>query len=291
VTGDPKKFFGDANEAGKSLTGSLNLLKNSIDKVGDAVLVTPFKWLSEAINLVPTPLAAVIAGMAALSILGQVSSFLWGGIAAWKGFGLAISAVSRALGTSLFLNLGLIVESLGGATDGFLALGAAIEATPVGWILTGLAAIAAALLGIYEMAKHRDDMVKALPQGGSINQFTGAYVGPDGSIAGAGGLGGLSGLWSHWSELWNGPAQQSDTSPAPAPRSELKPPSSPSRLPAFGGASPSSASGSANNQVNGQVVVTFENAPPNLTTRKVQSDNPNVDLDVNMGYGMMAVPF
>lgn len=248
ATGDPRKFFDDASNASDTLAGSLNQLKTSIDQVGERWLALPFKWLTGGLNAAHGAVAALVVGLGGLSILGNVVP--------WFATGANnVLLLARAIGTGLVLNLGLLTEALGFSSGGILAFGAAIEATPVGWILTGIAAIAGALYGLYELWNHWKEVKESLAAGVGqvqdlgISPFTGEML--------------------------------------PSQRANLAPPS-PSRAPAFGGTPATGAA--ANNQVNGNVTVTFENAPPNLTVKKAQSDNPNVDVDVNMGYGLMAVP-
>jgi hypothetical protein len=251
--GDPRKFFDDAAEAAKSLTSSLNQLKDSIDEIGASWLAKPFQWLAQFLGAFNAGAGAVVALLGAISLAGNVLPWFIGGfanlgrLAMWFAF-TAIPAVIGAVTTA--------AEVIGTAS-------AAMLATPFGVILAGIAAVAAALYGLYELWKHwreiRDSMTAGMmtPDGGIVDPNTGIYIPGNASTA--------------------------------PPRAGLAPPrpGMGDRAPAFGGASPSAT---ANNQVNGQVVVTFENAPANLMPKKAQSDNPHVDLDVDMGYNMTAVP-
>jgi hypothetical protein len=276
ASGDPRKFFDDAAEAAKSLSASINQLKTSIDQVGESWLATPFRVLAGVINFAHGALAALIFGLGGLSILGNVVPWFKAGFMASMEFAGSIAVLSRALGASFVLNLGVIAERLGFVATGFLDIAAAIEATPIAVILGGIAAVATAIYSVVYLLTHAKELADALktPDGGSINPWAQQYVSPSGVPQ--------TSSWDDWKRAMLGGSSE-------PPRAGLAPPrpGMGDRAPAFGGASPSAT---ANNQVNGQVVVTFENAPANLMPKKAQSDNPHVDLDVDMGYNMTAVP-
>ncbi|HEY1505760.1 MAG TPA: hypothetical protein VGF92_15755 [Stellaceae bacterium] len=270
VAGDPKKFFGDASEAAKSLTGSLNQLKTTIDEIGNSWFAQPFRWMAWALSAWHGLVGAIVAVGGAIAILGNVLPWVRGGFQTfWNllvwGATVAIPAVIGTVST--------VAEVIATASAAMLEM-------PFVAILGGIAAVATAITAVIYSLTHAKEMADALklPDGGSINPFTGQVVSPAGVPQ--------TSSWDDWWRVIN-PANMFGGAPAAPSRSELAPQRS-DRLPAFGGAPAPGAA--ANNQVNGQVTVTFENAPSNLAVKKTESDNPNVDLDVNMGYGLMMVP-
>lgn len=93
-------------------------------------------------------LTAVVLALSGAILVSLVGSALAGAVA---GFGALLG-----MGSSLALGLAILTETaLPALSVAFLALGVAIEATPIGWIITGIAAISVAG---YELVKHWDDI-------------------------------------------------------------------------------------------------------------------------------------
>jgi hypothetical protein len=177
TTGDPAQFLRQAHEASEGLSGSLNSLNVSLKQVGESVLATPFAWLADGLNRfngVATVGITVIGGLGILGTVGNLVTSVNGGLlklginlpsyaTSLVAFGRAGFGVVPAL-SGMALNLGLAAESMAGfvswspalsgvftaMSGGFVAVGAAIEATPIGWIITGIAAVAFAAYLIYE---------------------------------------------------------------------------------------------------------------------------------------------
>jgi hypothetical protein len=117
-------------------------VKSAVDFVGG--------WKNAIIGLVILMNGSLIASIVNLGLaMGRVA---WVGIPIFvRGIGLL------AVGSSaLMLKMALLTETaLPALSSAFLAVGAAIEATPVGWIITAIAAVSVAG---YELVKHWDDI-------------------------------------------------------------------------------------------------------------------------------------
>jgi hypothetical protein len=166
TTGDPAQFLRQAHEASEGLTGSLNSLNVSLKQVGESVLATPFQFLADGLNRFNGIATVGITVIGGLAVIGTVSNMVssvggglikfWGALKWVYGFIPSLSgmAVQFAAWSETIAGLVSWSPALAGMftamSEGFLAVGLAIEATPIGWIITGIAAIAAAAYLIYE---------------------------------------------------------------------------------------------------------------------------------------------
>lgn len=168
--GDPAQFMRQAKEASEGLQGSMNSLSASLKIVGEEVLSTPFGWLANVLNRFNGEAAVgitVIGGLGIAATAGHSIIWLAQGLtkanvaltvmrAGAMAFIPSLSGISLGIATAAESMAGLVGFSpvLAGffttISGGFLAVGAAIEATPIGWIITGVAAVAAAAYLIYE---------------------------------------------------------------------------------------------------------------------------------------------
>jgi hypothetical protein len=112
-------------------------------------------------------IAATLSAGAALVELGLAM----GGVAARMGAFLYTEGLS-----GLALKMGLLTETAVPALSAaFVSLGAAIEATPIGWILTGIAALAALAYVIYENWQPISDFFVGLWHDDIVPAFRWAY--------------------------------------------------------------------------------------------------------------------
>ncbi|HLJ64911.1 MAG TPA: hypothetical protein VKT70_12435 [Stellaceae bacterium] len=168
--GDLGKFNESGSRATAGLSDALTGLDSAFKKVAADNLTGPINLLAAALTHLTTPLADVGLGISGLVALKRVTGWLGEAKDAVGGTITAISkipgGISAAQGALVngFAKLSVLTETLGRLTAftpalngvfsalsrGFIAVGVAIETTPIGWILTGIVAIAAAAFLIYE---------------------------------------------------------------------------------------------------------------------------------------------
>lgn len=123
-------------------------------------LADALKGLGDWLQAHPRTLDIIAGGLAAIataitvglgaSVLGTAVE----GLTAFLGILTGIGAFFSASG--ILLNLAVLTETaLPALSAAFLAVGGAIEATPLGWILTGIAALG---LAAYELYEHWNDI-------------------------------------------------------------------------------------------------------------------------------------
>lgn len=235
-TGDPAKFLAQANESSQGLSGSLNSLNATLKQVGENLLSTPFQMLADGLNKCQWAATGLVIAVGGLGVLGTV-----GGIVGSVNKGLlqlginmpgiakgAVELAARAWAlipslSGVSVGLAAASETVAGwvafspalsgmftmLSEGFLSVGLAIEATPVGWIITAIALIAGAAYLIYEnwtpikvfFGKLWTDIVGIL--GGVWEIIVGLVTG-DSERATKGITSVWSGIKSFFGDLWKG---------------------------------------------------------------------------------------
>lgn len=103
-------------------------------------------WAQDHPKLIAAGFWLVTAAVVALSVALSVNLARLALVQTAAGFSILIGLIPK-----LLLGLAVLTETaLPALSEGFLALGATIEATPIGWILTGIAAVAGAAYLIYD---------------------------------------------------------------------------------------------------------------------------------------------
>ena len=339
VTGDPVKFMRDATEAAKSLQASLSFIQSTLLSKGEMFLATPFRWLAEAMAAAPGPITALVTVLAGLLVVGAVGRWVAYATTGLFRFAFALAALSApawiAIGAVTALAVGAyliyqhwtpIKEFFGGAVPAALAvasgafaiLGVAMMATPFGWVLAGVAGVAAALTGLYELYKHWEEIkgaftAPASPEAAGITYYREGELVPP-SAAPASPLPRASlpklplpGLPTFPTiaapdigvpELPALPVLRDlipdfvrrgfhwtvrHIVPSAVPEREERP-EAPEREAPFGGAL---EGGEVRHKVGGEISVRFENAPPGTRAKITRHEGP-VDLDLSMGQAMWA---
>jgi hypothetical protein len=151
--GDPKKDKKTEDDLINSLPAVLLAMQGTVLEEGD-VFNKATKPIWRFINAhIGIATGAATAG-AAITGLGLAAKIMK------PGFDLAIgvSTLLQSGLAGLALRAGILVSSaLPVLGDAFIAVGAVIEATPIGWILTGIAGVG---LALYELYKHWDGIKK-----------------------------------------------------------------------------------------------------------------------------------
>lgn len=280
------------------ITNNFGTMKDTV-----ASFATDFAaWVKDLIN--PTEEAKEKTK----SLLGLFMDFI-----KWIGPGKAIVAGLAAV------IAGPLLASIAAITVAFVTMGTAMWATPIGWIVAGIAAIGVAIATIYiyldefkaEFKAAMDfikgicsaiaDYISSFAQSfkdsfnnalqklieffQSINLFT---IGQN-LIASLG-----EGIEASWSDItsWlsNSVNELIDVLPdfiksqIGLDVTSASTPSSSASL-----TTPSALPDQGTSNVGGTIKVAFENAPPTMRTKEVKSDNSNVLLDVDAGYNMMAL--
>lgn len=110
-------------------------------------------WAQQHPQLIANAFWVVTVAVLALSVALSVNLARLALVQTAAGFSILIGLIPK-----LLLGLAVLTEtSLPALSAAFLATGAAIEATPIGWILTGIAALAVAG---YELYEHWDEVKK-----------------------------------------------------------------------------------------------------------------------------------
>lgn len=280
VSGDPTEFFERASKASVGLAASLRALDNSLKKFGEENLTGAIQSLADAISALNGPITKVLVGFAGFALLGTVVGWI---ISAARNFWVMATAIGAVVGwlapIALWLAvaaewLGALVAFIPGATSlfsvlsaGFLAIGVAIEATPIGWLITGIAAIALAAYMIYEhwepIKKFFSTIWDAMLL--SLNVVLDAVKAKWTAFTGwiEDRLQALSRLVPSWMK-----GGSSASAPSPS---------------AF-------QNGSAQTRVGGEIVIKFEDAPEGMRVSQASSSNPEVPIDVEMGWNMPYQP-
>lgn len=127
------------------LTPVLVTFANILDRIG--------KWFSDHPEAAGAVFAALTGVVIALSAAMAILAFNSGMATVVGGFGAL-----AGLGKGMALGLAVLAEDLFPAlSEALFGLALAIEATPIGWIITGIALISAA---VYELYQHLDDVRK-----------------------------------------------------------------------------------------------------------------------------------
>ena len=129
--GDPAAFMDKAARASQSLSGSLNVLKASVEKFGDRHLAGPIQWLADTLANMSDVTAMAVTGFASFAAVGNAIGWVVSAATAFKGLAKALKIVTAA-------------EWL---------FNAALWANPITWVVAG---ITLAGVAIYELATHWD---------------------------------------------------------------------------------------------------------------------------------------
>ncbi|HVJ53449.1 MAG TPA: hypothetical protein VM689_13360 [Aliidongia sp.] len=166
ITGDPAKDAADAAQIGTNVSGSINAVNDAVKGAAES-FEGLFSWIAKLVAPVAGLIGNFVAFAGSLIFLGNAIKLTrtWGGAALdeFVGIGRALFSIGPTA-AGIALRLAAVTESIGGLVSGipllgplfsglsagFLSVGLAIEATPIGWILTGIAAIAGAAYLIYE---------------------------------------------------------------------------------------------------------------------------------------------
>ncbi|GFZ80746.1 hypothetical protein GCM10011497_06520 [Elstera cyanobacteriorum] len=253
------------------------------------------------------PMVSVAGGTAQIAI--SLTRLLPGLAAATGGFarfGLRVAALAVGLGGRLALALAGLVPALMALIPPIISVGAAILATPIGWLLAGIALIAGAVYLIINNWSALGDFFTGLWDG--IKALFGGLIGWFADIGGRW-IGALwGGLKSAWGGLWGWITDAVSglvdliTAPIRAVSGLV------TNTITGGGAAPMAgsagsgggpvvnagglregtglippAAGPARAQVGGEMVVRFENPPPGMTVEKSTSDTPGLTFRPDLG--------
>lgn len=144
----------EAQESWKALSAAASGLANSIGSQLIPVILPLVKGLTGLISAHRGLATTVGLAAGSLAALGLIAGPVWTTLSLGTSVALALGKSFIWLAVKAFPNLMLematmTATSLPGLSAAFLGLGAAIEATPIGWILTGIAAVAGAVFLIY----------------------------------------------------------------------------------------------------------------------------------------------
>jgi Phage tail lysozyme len=235
-TGDPQKFLAQAAESSLGLQGSLNSLSATLKQVGENILSTPFQWLADTLDKCQWAATGLVIAVGGLGVLGTVGGIIgtvnkgllqfginlpgavrwtagwavraWALIPSLSGVAVGLAAASETAAGWLAFSpaLSAMFTML---SEGFLSVGLAIEATPIGWIITGIALVAAAAYLIYEnwtpikafFGKLWNDVVQIF---GGVWDIVAGLVTGDSERASKGITTVWSGIKSFFGDLWKG---------------------------------------------------------------------------------------
>lgn len=163
------KPLADAQERDIEAAQKRQLAWNRLKSQWEAVGITILTKLTPALNAVVDALAAIgkwfdehpeAAGAVFAALTGVVIalSIAMGALAFSSGLATIIGGFTAlsGLASGMALGLAVLAESLFPAlAEALFSVALAIEATPIGWIITGIAALS---IGVYELWKHLDDV-------------------------------------------------------------------------------------------------------------------------------------
>jgi multisubunit Na+/H+ antiporter MnhB subunit len=296
---NPAEFLSQATEAGKEFSSSLNRVHAGILRIGDDVLSGPLSWLADRMSEYPTLTAAAAVGIGtvgiALATIGALAPGvrLVGGVLGAMG-GISLSGIAVSLGAAAETIGGLVAFSpalsglFGVIAEGFLAVGVAIAATPIGWIIAGIAAIAAGAYVIYrywapikeflaglwdgfiERGKNVIDSIRSKLPEWLVGKSDPRGIADTGVKMQAGALAGqLAGR------------SLSANGPSPFPETRLGP-----AVPTVSEGPRLKGDGDKSEPLKANITLTFENAPPGLRVGKVSSNIGDLTIDLDAGYAM-----
>jgi len=172
--GDGADLMAKAGEEGRSLSGSMNKLRDSMGRAAESLFAGPLEVFANALSACGGVVGKVVIGLGALAMVGHTITWIAGAI---RGFRLLQA-------TLLTFRFAGIASGLASVASGFVpviaaswAWAAAMLANPVTWIVLGVAA-AIAVVGVaaYALWKNWDRIWGAI--GGTVSAvWTGIQTG------------------------------------------------------------------------------------------------------------------
>ncbi|WP_395829787.1 hypothetical protein [Elstera sp.] len=253
------------------------------------------------------PMVSVVGGTTQFAL--SLTRLLPGLAAATGGFarfGLRVAALAVGIGGRLALALAGLVPALGALIPPILSVGAALLATPIGWILAAIAALAAAVYLIIDNWSELSAFFGRL--WGGIKDLFGGLVDWFADIGGRW-MGALwGGIKSVWAGLWGwitdavgsvidllampiravagligATVSGGSSAPVPGGPGGGGPIFNSGGVREGSGLLPPAAAGSARTQIGGEMVVRFENQPPGMVVEKATTDTPGLTFRPDLG--------
>lgn len=169
--GNDAEFLNKATQASDGLSGSMNRLRTAMDRASESLFAEPINIFASALNHCTGVIGDAVVGLATFIAVGQGIKWIGGAIEGFKSLGIVIPIV-RMLFSGLIGVIPAVISGLTAVTLGIVELSVAMLASPITWIVAGIALVGVAA---YELYQHWDSVWKAI--GGAV-KWVGDLIGP-----------------------------------------------------------------------------------------------------------------